>query len=421
MITVSLTTIASREKSLEQVIKTLLPQVDKINVYLHGYTSKPDFLVNDKIRLEFDWEYGDRKDNDKFYFLKDTKQGYHIIVDDDLIFTKDFVSKIVKECKRYKNKVVVGYHGRIIGQLPIASYYLDSTVYPCLGTVPEDVAVDVLGTGCICYHTGLKIQFDIAVKECFMSDIHFSMYCKEKEIPMIVLKHEEGYIKHYPIDMKETIFAAESKSDFIQTNYINSSTQWYNHYERVMIEGLPIISIIVANTRLGTNPDMVKRCYDSLKVQSYPNIEIIVIENYNREYTLGKCWNDGIRKAKGDWLFFIGDDDFISPDYINTLAVASLSTEKDICQITTYLTMFRETAHNDIKESKALIPTGMWRKSYLLEYPPLENKNKFVDTVMMSEIPNNGYRAIILDYHYGYYYRSHTLQTSGMKLMGVDK
>lgn len=66
MITVSLTTIASREKSLEQVIKTLLPQVDKINVYLHGYTSKPDFLVNDKIRLEFDWEYGDRKDNDKF-------------------------------------------------------------------------------------------------------------------------------------------------------------------------------------------------------------------------------------------------------------------------------------------------------------------------------------------------------------------
>ncbi len=420
MITISLTTVFERQESFKQVIKSLLPQADKINVYLHGYKEIPQFLKNSKIEYVLDTDLGDRKDLDKFWFMQKIKKGYHIIVDDDLIYPSDFVSKLIKGCRSYQNQAVVGFHGRIIDRLPIASYYVDSVSYPCLGEVKENTTVDVLGTGCLCYHTNLNIQFSIMTKECFMSDIHFSLYCKEKDIPMIVLKHKEGYIKHYPIDMRNTIFATANKNDFIQTNYINCNPQWYNHHDTPFLPDIPIVTIAVANTRLQKEPAVVKLCYDSLKSQSYPNIEILIIENYNKEYTIGKCWNDAVRQAKGEWILFVGDDDYITPDYVNSLVTACLTVDSKIVQISTMLTMFRETPKGHMNENMNLIPTGMWRKSYLLEFPISENKVKYVDTEMMGMVYKNGYASKHLNYHYGYFYRSHANQTSGMKLMSTD-
>lgn len=420
MITVSLATIKSREESLKQVVKSVLPQVDIMNIYLHGYAEIPQFLKNEKINIALEKEFGNRMDNDKFYFMDKVKKGYHILIDDDLIYPKDFVQKLIKGCKKYQNKAVVGFHGRIMERLPIASYYADSVQYPCLYEVKENITVDTLGTGCLCYHTDLGIVIDYGVLEPFMSDIHFSLHCKKKDIPMIVLEHKGEWIKHYPINMRETIFSLEQKKDYIQTNYINAYPEYYNHHSIEFIPDIPIITVVVANTRLISNPDMVKECYDSIKNQSYPNIEIMIIENQNKEYTIGKCWNDAVRNAKGDWLLFVGDDDRISPDYVNSLVVTAMSVDPKVAQISTMITMFRTTIKGEMQENANLIPTGMWRKSYLTEYPCPENKIKFVDTDMMAQVSRNGYETKYLSYHYGYYYRSHEKQTSGMKKMATD-
>lgn len=420
MITVSLATLKNREKSLKQVVKSILPQTDILNIYLHGYTEIPNFLKNEKINAVLEKDYGDRKDNDKFYFMNKVESGYHILIDDDLIYPKDFIKELIKGCKRYKNEVVVGFHGRIINELPIATYYYDSVSYSCLKEVESDIAVDTLGTGCLCYHTKLGIQIDYVVAEPFMSDIHFSLYCKKHTIPMIVLKHKAEWIKHYPINLKDTIFEREVHKDYIQTNYINSYPNYYNHYEKLYVDNLPIITVAVANTRLITDPDMVKECYDSIKNQSYPNIEIMIIENQNKEYTIGKCWNDAVRNAKGEWILFVGDDDKISPDYVNSLAISIIRAESKVVHISSYLTMFRSTSKGYEYENMNLIPTGAWRKSYLLEFPCPENKIKFVDTEMMGDVPRNNYKSHYVSYHYGYYYRSHSKQTSGMKSMRMD-
>lgn len=413
MITISLTSMAEREESLKQVIESLLPQADKINVFLHGYTSKPEFLNNEKIRTEFDWEYSDHKDNDKFFFLKDIKSGYHIVVDDDLIYPKDFVQYMIKWCKKLGNKSIVGMGGRRIKRLPIANYYLDSIQYSVFSEIEQPIELDVLLTCCICYNVKqVPLKLDISSLEPFMSDIHLSLWAKANNVSMVAVSHSKDYLKHYPINFDNTIFAQESTKCFIQTEKINSHPEFYQIPKEYSDE-MPLVSVVVVNTRMRTNNEYLYACLESIRNQTYWNVEVIMVDNMSKIYTIGKCWNDGVRKAKGDWVLFVGDDDFISNDYISSLSILFPLVTNEV-HITSFLTMFRTTEERTIREARELLPTGMWKRDYLLENPAVEDRVKFVDTEMMDKVKD---RRLVLEHHYGYFYRSHQAQTSGMKAM----
>ena len=87
------------------------------------------------------------------------------------------------------------------------------------------------------------------------------------------------------------------------------------------------ISIILATLNAART---LQRCFNSIKIQTYQNIELIVIDGKSSDNTLDiiklnnsvvtKCisepdngiydaWNKGIKFAKGEWVFFIGADD----------------------------------------------------------------------------------------------------------------
>jgi len=87
MVTASLASIPSREAQLEVVVRQMLPQVGKLNVYLNGYEKVPRFLKHDRIvvRQSQTCEFGDQGDAGKFYWADDV-EGYHFTIDDDLKF-----------------------------------------------------------------------------------------------------------------------------------------------------------------------------------------------------------------------------------------------------------------------------------------------------------------------------------------------
>ena len=98
------------------------------------------------------------------------------------------------------------------------------------------------------------------------------------------------------------------------------------------------VSIIVPvyNTK-----DYIIRCVDSLVNQTYKNIEIILVndgsldnsidlvnEKYDDDRIVivnqenmgsGQARNNGIKKASGDYLFFVDSDDFIDKDTISIM------------------------------------------------------------------------------------------------------
>lgn len=432
-VTVSFTTIAERSQSAEEAVKSLINQVDRINIYCHGYipTTLPEIFKNKKVNVVYDLEYGDHGDLDKFHWIDEIKEGYHFIIDDDLIFDKKYISETIAELKRSKleNKAVFSYHGVILKKLPIAHYYKDRIVLPALGEVKQTRKVNILGTGVLVYNanylyeTVKDFKNEIVNFTPNMADIHFSVYLLEKNIELYVLKHKKGFIKESDkYDKTNTIFHKNVLNPYLMTEKVNNNKDLFE----TLIKNekyLPLITIATVVTRLKTNPDYVQSCFDSIRDQSYSNIEHIVIDNNDKLLTIGKAYNEAVKKAKGEYVLFIGDDDFITTDYVSSLVDAiNNKYNENIVGATSYLTMFRQMKTGEvIQEQKRLIPTGMWNRKFLLENPFLEYLNKYVDTELMERAKNMGYYQICVTHCYGYFYRSHEFQTSGFKTLSNEE
>lgn len=166
-----------------------------------------------------------------------------------------------------------------------------------------------------------------------------------------------------------------------------------------------------------------KDCIDSCKNQAYPNFVIHVEENLDRKRSIGKCWNDAVTKLQDcEYVYFVGDDDFISPDIIYSSAI-SLSILRELrdkkhVQCSTYLTMVDE--RGDMLGYTMRIPTGLWLRQWLVEHPFDETLKNLVDAKHLDKITELGYMRTILAHHFGYYYRQHSSQVTGRKMPDID-
>lgn len=103
----------------------------------------------------------------------------------------------------------------------------------------------------------------------------------------------------------------------------------------------PLVSVITA---VYDNPDTLQRCIDSVRAQTYPNVEHIIIDGGSPNTTLDvirknadhltyfvsepdkgiySAMNKGIRVAKGTYVCLLNSDDFYDPDFVQkSVAVA---------------------------------------------------------------------------------------------------
>lgn len=108
-----------------------------------------------------------------------------------------------------------------------------------------------------------------------------------------------------------------------------------------------LVSVIVRTTN---RPDVLREALRTVANQTYPNIEVIVVEDgpavseqvvaefrelleikyYSTTEPLGRCkaGNKGLELAKGTYINFLDDDDLFYADHVETL-VAALQRDKD--------------------------------------------------------------------------------------------
>lgn len=111
-----------------------------------------------------------------------------------------------------------------------------------------------------------------------------------------------------------------------------------------------------------------KRCIDSIINQTYKNLEIILVDDgspddcayicdqylkvddrikviHKENGGLSDARNIGIQHSNGEYISFIDSDDFISPNFIETLFTICKETESDIAQC-----KFIETSDSEFKD-----------------------------------------------------------------------
>jgi hypothetical protein len=190
-IIIGIASLPERVECLKDTVNSLLPQADKIIVGLNNYTEIPNFLNHPKIEAYLlDNSLGDAA---KFYKVDDYKDSYYLACDDDLIYPVNYVQYLITKCNEYKSPV--GLHGAIMHH-PITSMYSNRSVFQCLENVSNDVLVDYLGTGALCFDTS-KISVKISdFKSPNMADIWFGDIMKRKRVKTYVLKHNKNFLTY---------------------------------------------------------------------------------------------------------------------------------------------------------------------------------------------------------------------------------
>lgn len=109
----------------------------------------------------------------------------------------------------------------------------------------------------------------------------------------------------------------------------------------------PIITIIIA---VYNGVKTLRQCIDSVSNQTYPNTQLIIIDGGSNDGTVDllnenqnkisywssepdkgiyNAWNKGLKQSKGDWICFLGADDYFWDDYVLEGMVGTLCRLSD--------------------------------------------------------------------------------------------
>lgn len=217
--------IAEREHTLIDTINSILPYVDKVYLFLNNYSNS----VADKLKSisyeRIEYVIGDNSTGDagKFYWANKLK-GYILTLDDDIVFPSDYVKILVSGIEKYQRKAIVTFHGRILN-FPMISYHKQYAEYTSFSnSLENDIFIHVAGTGCMGWHSDTMSITMSDFPSANMADIHVSILCQKKKVPIVALAHNGNWIKGSYYPPNSSLSGAMAKNDKEHTDRVNSVT-----------------------------------------------------------------------------------------------------------------------------------------------------------------------------------------------------
>lgn len=224
----SMATCRRRMDVLHQALDTLVPQVDRLYVYLNDFKQSelPASAKYDNV-IYFDAPLGDISDNGKIYPLHLTepysfrsvyKDAYVFTVDDDVLYPRDYVTRMILKIEEEKRQAVFGVHCVWL-QKNQTRYYEGRRVRSFYRDLPTDANVHVLGTGTTAWHHSLLPHLTVqSFPVPGMADIWLAVDAVHRNIPLKCVGREHSWLQH--IETNNSIWTDHSKggrSDRVQT------------------------------------------------------------------------------------------------------------------------------------------------------------------------------------------------------------
>jgi len=182
-------------------VESLLPQVDRMFVYLNGYPKVPDYLKNEKVaHALLSCDAGWRGSEAKFFFadpdsykatLAPTTDDVYFTCDDDIVYPRDYVVKMVAALNRHPGAVVC-VHGSVL-DLPVERYK-KRTIFRFAEPLAQDQRVHIPGSGTLAYRLR---DFVLRLKELEIrtEDPNIGVILRERGIPLFSVARPPDWLK----------------------------------------------------------------------------------------------------------------------------------------------------------------------------------------------------------------------------------
>ena len=276
-VTVAMCTQPHRKNTMLNVVKSLLPQCDRMCICFNGYDEIPKELPkSDKLVCVL---AGDRKQYpdlgclNKMLWVGDYP-GYYATVDDDLIYPSNYIAELKKKVDYYNGESICSYHGkqfvidngRIISDKYKLYYYYDRQ--------EQDVLCTIGGMGVAMMNPqklGITKNLYLNYPKNYGDDEITAIYAAEHSIKIFRVANPNVLVK--PSDDAFTGMWTDKRSRDERMQFLLNYSNWKDYKNHANDTFFRII-IPTYNTS-----NFIKRCLDSIKSQTFSDYKVIVVDD----------------------------------------------------------------------------------------------------------------------------------------------
>lgn len=222
-------TMPSRADSLRQALPSILPQVDRLYVYLDRHDAVPaDLAAEPKIvALLPDPPGSTLGSSGKLLALHHHPEPCLFFgFDDDILYGAGYVDLLAATLRRYHHRCIAGLHGAIYAA-GAKSYVRDRTVLHFSGKLDYDVLVDELGSGTIAFHSALLRPAPAAWTHPNTTDLMLMLEAIQARIPRVAARRPARLVSAISQRQVDSIYARTLRDDRVETRILHAAMRLY--------------------------------------------------------------------------------------------------------------------------------------------------------------------------------------------------
>jgi len=221
LVVAGMATMPSRRDTFVQALSSILPQVDRLFLFLDRFETLPTIRHPAVVPLTSQ-TFGDLRANGKLLGLLMCSPGdLYLTVDNDILYPPDFVERLREGLASGGDRMVVGVHGSVL-KPGLTSYWRDRQLAERTSERRMPRRVDVLGTDGAMFSTAC-LHFDVRSWEHRnMVDLCFALKCARRSLDRIILPRPAGWIRELAVQQPDSISRALQSDDSIQTRLARS-------------------------------------------------------------------------------------------------------------------------------------------------------------------------------------------------------
>lgn len=210
-------TMPWRAATAPHAIASLLPQVDRLWLFLDRFDALPPYAEHERIRVLRSQDLGDLRANGKFLgVVLEDEHCTFFGVDDDVGYPVDYVATLESHIDRYRGRAVVGVHAAVLPSV-VESYARDIKVLHRRADQARAEGVDILGSDSVAFRIS-TLRFDVRDwPDVNMVDLSLAHTARQRSIPLVKIPRAANWMRALDENQDDSIWEGVLRDDSRQT------------------------------------------------------------------------------------------------------------------------------------------------------------------------------------------------------------